>query len=1084
MRSLHTEAHVGLEKVSQLLRHLVSSIEDSACSAEKMNELPSLSDCEEGVFHHLLRLVYDSFLPFCCSDNSMAKFSAEAHLRRTPTPKAGEHDWTAAQVRFMTGASALLTAWLLQHATISREDEGALLRRPATEGGGGCDRFSWWWHPPRSSCMKATATSFYWVQLVLLTVETPSFTFSERAQTSYPSRETPSFTAWYYWLVNACFGVALNDEKTLSSTHKEESKPHDHSSSANADWEALDLVHCYLEHIFRLGDGDSAAESEEESSSIRTHHAFTRHVPLSGEYLKELFEAKALLCYQAAVTYSLSAVEQVMSGLQLQRSGTDRDARSEAAQRTLLRCAFAWSSPRVFHCLIHASDAARIVASQWHSDAAAMWCVNLLRPALLGVFPERVPSSECGKTPALLELHMAVELCGNPLRLRPVGSATLSSSPSTAPPPIGVVASDSIAEGTCIAKESSFSFWQRQTSSMTSSVNVASPQGSSEATSQKPSPSNQFMSDILELIREAESSLVEQLFNGSLFSHDDEECCGPCLLGASCRADSSYAVPKYLRLLALLFPTDSTTTQDSVGEGGAYHFTADGRPMQLTEVDVAQAALTYFSAVPHRSIALRDIDVFKIGLETFDTEDVHLPHGGTAVLGKNWWASAGPHDGGRGAYFLTHFFGHSCSPNVLLVFSTQPSADRATHQEGVATRLYTGEVAAVALKEISPGEELTVSYLCPSPLLTRDEKREQLGFVCCCSMCEGKAALLEGVLCPDCGELQYEAPPAPERSALPPLYEDSKRCSHLDECSLRTGNTKAMIADCTERFRKALNMSYDQLTNELQPPASSSIHEPADRKEPSPEQRCSAAYRSFLRRRLQLDTICEHIVPTAHAWRLRLRQEALAASTLLPHLSAEEYQGLLPMTSSLLEDVELLLPPNHPLLTGLRMALAFLLSRRLTATKKWAAQGGSASLAVGSCGVTHAKESALQQPYAIDPLLRSCLIRSFQEHYVQQEAWKMRGGACSTADESELLESFLQRFPVELRSCGVDGPESFTLLSLMEEQALDQDEVVSPGCHATKVENCMGMDFVQEGSPRLPGDSFIPDYEDENPQCP
>ena len=109
--------------------------------------------------------------------------------------------------------------------------------------------------------------------------------------------------------------------------------------------------------------------------------------------------------------------------------------------------------------------------------------------------------------------------------------------------------------------------------------------------------------------------------------------------------------------------------------------------------------------------------------------------------------------------FAASFFRHSCEPNCAIVHLTRdPDAQRSTTMEFLRI---------VALRDIKPNEELTISYVESSATAAREGRRETLkklyGFDCTCSLC-----------------MQHESCPSEQNRELLVKFMNSIRDSTID----------------------------------------------------------------------------------------------------------------------------------------------------------------------------------------------------------------------------------------------------------------------------------------------------------------
>ncbi|KAF9028359.1 SET domain-containing protein [Hymenopellis radicata] len=119
-----------------------------------------------------------------------------------------------------------------------------------------------------------------------------------------------------------------------------------------------------------------------------------------------------------------------------------------------------------------------------------------------------------------------------------------------------------------------------------------------------------------------------------------------------------------------------------------------------------------------RSMWVRSFEVYKAAFAGKDLGDMGTLEGFLKGLGRmslNLEAHGG-------LYTLHSHLNHSCEPNISV---------RHLHQREALAR-----ISVIALRDISPGEELTITYV--NPELTYGERKRALGewgFVCRCSRC-------------------------------------------------------------------------------------------------------------------------------------------------------------------------------------------------------------------------------------------------------------------------------------------------------------------------------------------------------------
>ncbi|RNF09755.1 uncharacterized protein Tco025E_06976 [Trypanosoma conorhini] len=384
---------------------------------------------------------------------------------------------------------------------------------------------------------------------------------------------------------------------------------------------------------------------------------------------------------------------------------------------------------------------------------------------------------------------------------------------------------------------------------------------------------------------------------------------------------------------------------------------------------------------------------------------------------------------------------HSCSPNALRIFF---------EEGGGPSPVGGGGLCVVALREIEPGEEITVSYL-PSLLRSREAKRQRNGFSCRCAFCLSHSALLEGVVCPVCRQLIYDEPSDGDAASSVKLTDRARRrvapYAHAPDCAYvgGGGHYKQLAGHMTLGFKTALDKVHCEL---LQNSDSGVVNKDGsctqdgpgntewEKKDGEPREedddtdadgkQYARRARRAVRQLMELDTLASGL-PRTHHYRLQARMECLATS-LNANMTPHDIAQLLQLGGELLEDLEMLLPQNYPLLTGIRLHYALARSRYLIATTDVSdpAAGGYPE---GCCGAVREQAEMMRLPFMRDRVIRECVVRAFQEHYVYT-GWRF-----AEAKESDLLQSFLQRYRAELFACGVEDCSHFDMLSLMSDGA-------------------------------------------------
>lgn len=1097
MDSIEKKSREGLQLLSELLS-LVVSIEEgdksSNSGVDSGQMVPEGSVEPKTRFDALESALLLHFVDLCAS---------LVALHRPPSVCAnwategdnGAREWEEKERErgYIHGTAALVCAWLLDHSTLTAEAEAEMVRARGMDNTG-----VWWWRPPALSTMHTSTPkgegkqkteselSASWVLLALQSAALPwgyhrSVAASRTARVTAPTPPPPlddtnaslSALCWHSWLWDtACKGDAQEGGETF--------------------------LHCYVHQMLQLtahlpAPPNDEAIARDGQSALTCRLAFAHRMPLTCAALCGLYEAKGNICYNSAVTHTMAAVQRVLCGyrqrFQEKDSTTDAASRGTSAvpsssqppvdetelEREIIRSAFAGSASPTFQCLVHATDAARIAASQWGSEDAVIFLEQLLRPALLGCVVDDDGGDTTNKSDVdtLLWVHPGVELCSNSLRL--------SSFAGSRVPPVGVVATSRIEEGELLSSELPIAMWLRQMNE----ANTASPPSTEGEQPDELSPRAALFGSLLHSIRDAEMTLRSRLSEGTLFSPADgatdcsrngkRDSAGPCFFDSSVQrkakeaasesgsAASPHSVAQYLRLLSLLPWSPACVSGESPAP---------------SEQQLVEAGLNYFSSA-NNATGIRGVDLFKIGLTAYNPKHTFL---GGDEKEKDWWSSATEFDAGKAGYYYTHFYRHSCSPNTLLVFPTEgPPAPEGQHLSSAAAcsehssrwfqaPIYTGEVVAVALRPIEAGEELTVSYIA-SPLVSQEQKRRELSFECGCSFCATKTALLEGVVCMECRQLLFTPPAFPfKRCDNTALLLETRAYQHSDECPMRKKSDRVSITalHTTQRFEIALENIYREL----------------DEFEGKDTHRCESSW--LMRRLLDLDTAASGSFLRCHYLRWRVRQELLAVATATPNQTVTEMSQLLSIGAELCQDAELMLPPNHCLTTGLRMQYAFLRGRYITATSSAAEAAGVRQGVDSCCGAVREEAAVLQRPFLTDHLLRGCVIRCFQEHYIQvitcsnsrNTRRNSNGGDSNTGSEglgeSGILGSFLKRFPVELLAVGINNPENFAMLSMMMDE---EDEGGAGGveCGDGAVEERVGRADTSGGASHLFDDPTEPE---------
>nr|CCC94158.1 conserved hypothetical protein [Trypanosoma congolense IL3000] len=401
---------------------------------------------------------------------------------------------------------------------------------------------------------------------------------------------------------------------------------------------------------------------------------------------------------------------------------------------------------------------------------------------------------------------------------------------------------------------------------------------------------------------------------------------------------------------------------------------------------------------------------------------------------------------------------HSCKPNAMLSFSFNKDDSCEKGEECIRV---------IALRDIEPGEEITVSYL-PSLLLPKSLKDEQNGFRCRCSFCTTKTALLEGVMCPECRQLIYDEATSEKDSESAqgregfqlqcharqgsscvfgtlPSTKRTRSFQHASDCMRAKCSTYEELSKQTlQGYANALSEARSEfMTDNGSSGANNGTSghgqcpvgdKPSD---PGSERRnlrtrtrevctddnfeCGRLARRGMRCMMDLDSLACGL-PTTHHVRIQTRLECLAIS-LNANLTPDDSLRLLALCEELLEDLQRILPLNYPLLTGVRLQYAFVRGRHITEITN--ADHDTQGHGHGCCGGVRENAALMSLPFLKDEVIRECIVRSFQEYYVSF------GWQYAARPQEELLLSYLQDYPLELLMCGVESVEHLTLLSLM-----------------------------------------------------
>ena len=388
-------------------------------------------------------------------------------------------------------------------------------------------------------------------------------------------------------------------------------------------------------------------------------------------------------------------------------------------------------------------------------------------------------------------------------------------------------------------------------------------------------------------------------------------------------------------------------------------------------------------------------------------------------------------------FCLLRLVNHACTPNAMVVYDTATGSSSGM------------QASLVALRDIEEGEEITISYVPATTALTvsQAELAGVLGFVCRCTLCTEKAALLHGVVCGECGQLVW-APSKANASSAPSATQEKAHTSkcgattsafyhaaHCSRCRQRRLSRRSDNSDAGEATGDSVaSPLVEQLRRQLYrisllastTPLADSLVKQQDSAAPQPRDPLVAVVRQLV----DLDDSVSHALLPTHHLRLRIRLEAFAYAAVARGLGSTVSAELIHLCACTIGELEVLLGANHPLLTGLRMYLVFSRGRHVRAVQaaKAMAQG---TRHADCCGAVRKEAALMELPFVLDPLVRHCVTRCFQEHYVQLLGWKLP--ALPDVTEEKVLRSFLSRYPVELRAAGVTTAAHMEFLACMED---------------------------------------------------
>ncbi|CAD2217818.1 SET domain containing protein, putative [Angomonas deanei] len=346
--------------------------------------------------------------------------------------------------------------------------------------------------------------------------------------------------------------------------------------------------------------------------------------------------------------------------------------------------------------------------------------------------------------------------------------------------------------------------------------------------------------------------------------------------------------------------------------------------------------------------------------------------------------------------YLLQFLNHSCVPNCMLVESDATDHSKVYH--------------LVSIKDISPWEELTVSYLPTLQLLTHSvsENHKALGFTCRCAHCtSGKNTLSNGMLCPLCGMLTNPMADGGKGGAL--------QFQHAADCKVKAES------DWEVEYRAKCETTLSTILTEL-----GSCEEMLLGVNMDGGEETTNGPLQVLHRVLAMDACTKNTLPSTHFAVMRLRISILSVSAAVTQMSASVSDQILTMLASLLEDLEMSVNRVDPLLTGLRMYFVFARGRHLSAFLAQEREQSGMRMD-DCCGAVREEDAFLQKPFVHDTVMRNCIVKCFQDH-AKQHCWQ------TTTDEGEILGHFIRRFSVELESAGVENFDDMGMLSCITAQ--------------------------------------------------
>ncbi|KAG8343157.1 hypothetical protein TRVL_06013 [Trypanosoma vivax] len=766
------------------------------------------------------------------------------------------------------------------------------------------------------------------------------------------------------------------------------------------------------------------------SKLLSSRDIFARRIPVQRDLLRRFYEAKGLALLQRARLFSALAFVKGAAGSGSASSGGK--VKSSAAPKN---CApkLLWVAREgltcAMECLVAALTAVQVAEAQF--DASCVDLHGRIRWALLGVRDQTGHDGMQSVVPNSCSpyVHPSVEPCSNRNR---VTHGT------------GLVSTKHIAEGTLVLQDHALIYVGTEASERSAPL--------PKSVSQHPSGSI----DTQSVERSTVANEALDLFLRGGFTHREDNTIlevvaalrEGALLGNVARAADVWEA---LHLAALMPFSDKSSPCGNVSQLQTNEGGEDG-----CDFDVARDMADLMRCWDERSIPVCPPQEFKIG----------------QGLGMGCRQ--------RALCPTASLINHSCTPNALMFVTEAGEFAKPIRDNGHGSCTGSMCVSVVLLRDVEEGEEITVSYL-SSLLIPVAMKLKQNGFICRCTFCHSKAGLLEGVLCPECRQIIYMESGAdgsgsvanktgadaggPQNVHVDPCvlgvpamkthtrrYGHASDCSHAGRCSFvemskrilqvyattareirrefmgggrkNNGGAESVVCGGSVSLADGADVRREQLIEK---------EESVDIEEMDEEEQYAQLGQRAMRRLMDLDSIA-YGLPTTHHLRLTTRMECLALS-LTVQLTQRDNERLLLMCEELLDDLQLLLPRNLPLLTGIRLHYALTRSRYIDPdpTRVAAEEGHSH----GCCGSAREQAAIISLPFMRDAVIRECVVSSFQEFYVSA-AWRYTG-----CNESELLAKFLHEFGIELFVCGIETTQHLDMLSLMYDSAQEVEAQLS-----------------------------------------